>query len=182
MSIFICRKTVMAQNTKTHIFCLDDYRSFSDDVRERFSDTSRYKIDSFQAQQELVKHLMEDKEYALCKVAILGIHDTKEHIEMIDHLSMEIKKVDPKAGIILLIPIGKLEEVKKIVKFNIDAYIPQNINSILRIHNAVKKLISVKSIALFRKRRNISLTFLFAFIILSLLFIVIAWFKLPEYF
>ena len=172
----------MAKSIKTHIFCFDDYRSFSEDVKKRFSDPSRYKVISFQTRQEFLKHLEDEKEHTFCKVAILGMHDTREQLEMIDQLSVEIRKIDPKTGIILLIPVDKMEEVKKTVKFNIDAYIPQNTNSILRIHNIVKKLISENSIVRFRKRRNVSLTILFAFIILSLLLIVIAWFKLPEYF
>jgi hypothetical protein len=172
----------MAKTTKTHIFCFDDYRSFSEDVKKRFSDDTRYKVVSFLTRQEFVRHLEEDKEYALCKVAILGVHDTKEHIEMIDQLSMEIIKIDQKTGIILLIPVEKMNDVKKTVIHNIDAYIPRNANSILRIHNTVKKLISENGIIRFRKQRNFSLYILLIFIILSLLFVVFAWIKLPEYF
>ena len=32
----------MAKNIKTHIFCYDDHRGFSEDVRKRFTDLSRY--------------------------------------------------------------------------------------------------------------------------------------------
>lgn len=172
----------MAKTIKTHIFCFDDYRSFSEDVKKRFSDPARYNVISFQTRQEFLKHLDGEKEHIFCKVAILGMHNTNEQLEMIDHLSVEIRKIDPKTGVILLIPVEKMEEVKKTVKFNIDAYIPQNTNAILRIHNVVKKLISENSIVRFRKRRNVSLTFLFLFIILSLLLIVVARFKLPKYF
>ena len=70
---------------------------------------------------------------------------------------MEIKKIDHRTGLILIGPPDKMEEIKKTVKFNIDAFIPKNANSILRIHNTVKKLISEHSIGIFRKRRNISL-------------------------
>lgn len=172
----------MAKSIKTHIFCFDDFRSFSEDVKKRFSDTTRYKVISFKTRQEFLKHLEGEKEDTFCKVAILGMHDTREQLEIIDHLTVEIKKIDPTTGVILLIPEEKMDEVKKAIVFNIDAYIPQNTNAILRIHNMVKNLISEHNIIRFRKRKNVSLTFLIAFIILSLLFIVIAWFKLPEYF
>ncbi len=172
----------MAKSIKTHIYCFDDYRSFSDDVKKRFSDPERYKVESFQTRQELLEHLESEKKNTFCKVIILGIHDSKEQMEMIDHLSVESRKIDPGTGVILLMPPDKMEDVKKTVKFNIDAYIPRNTNEILRIHNTVKNLISEHSIVRFRKRRNASLAILLAFVALSLLFTVVAWFKFPDYF
>ena len=172
----------MAGNLKTHIYCYDDYRRFSDDVKKRFPDDSRYKVVSFQTTMELLSHIEDKNEKALCKVAIIGVHDNKDQMEMIDKLSVKIRNTDPRIGIILLIPADKVEEVKKIVKFNISAYIPVNANSVLRIHNIVKKIISEKSIIRYRKRRNLSLTVLLVFIFLSLLLILISWFRLPQYF
>jgi DNA-binding NarL/FixJ family response regulator len=172
----------MAQTKRTHIFCFDDHRNFSEDVKKRFSDTSRYRVESFQGRQELLNHLIEDKKYRLCKVAILGIHDTKEHIDLTDKLSVEIRRIDPSTGIILLIPVEKFEEIKKAIKVNIDAYIPHNSNSILRIHNIVKKLISENGIIRFRKRRNVSVYTLVVFIIASVLLLILASIELPNYF
>jgi DNA-binding NarL/FixJ family response regulator len=171
----------MAKNIKTHLFCYDDHRGFSEDVRKRFSDTARYKVISFQTREEFIDHLMEEKEHSFCKVAILGAHETKEQFEMIDQLTLEIKKIDQRTGLILLGPVDKMEEIKKTVKFNIDAYIPKNANSILRIHNTVKKLISEHSITIFRKRRNLTFYILLAFIAFSSLLFIIAYFRLPQY-
>jgi hypothetical protein len=95
---------------------------------------------------------------------------------------MEIKRIDPRTGLILLGPPDKMDEIKKTVKFNIDAYIPKNANSILRIHNTVKKLISEHSIGIFRKKRNFSFYILLGFILLSAILILFAYFKLPGYF
>jgi DNA-binding NarL/FixJ family response regulator len=172
----------MAKNIKTHIFCYDDHRGFSEDVKKQFPDTGKYTILSFQTIEEFLKHLEKEKEHKFCKVAILGLHETKEQFEMIDQLTMEIKRIDHKTGLILLAPPDKIEEIKKIVKFNIDAYIPKNTNSILRIHNAVKKLISQHSIGIFKKWRNISLYVLLTFLILDALFVLFAYFRMPEYF
>lgn len=172
----------MAKNIKTHLFCYDDHRGFSDDVRKRFQDNVRYKVLSFQTRDEFMNHIEEVRESNFCKVAILGLHDNKEQIEMIDHLTQDIKKCDHRTGLILLGPEDKMDGIKKTVKHNIDAYIPRNANSILRIHNTVKKLISEHSIGVFRKRRNISLYILFGFIILSALIVLAAYFRLPEYF
>jgi DNA-binding NarL/FixJ family response regulator len=172
----------MVKNIKTYLFCYDDHRGFTEDVRKRFTDTARYTVISCQTREEFVNHLEEEKDHNFCKVAILGAHETKDQFEMIDQLTMEIKKIDPRTGLILLGPPDKIEEIKKTVKFNIDAYIPKNANSILRIHNTVKKLISEHSIGIFRKRRNFSFYILLAFLLVSALLILIAYFRLPSYF
>lgn len=172
----------MAKNIKTHLFCYDDHRGFSEDVRKRFTDTSRYSVMSFQTREEFIGQLEKEKLNNFCKIAILGAHDTKEQYEMIDHLTMEIKKIDPRTGLIVIGPPDKMEEIKKIVNYNIDAFIPKNANSILRIHNTVKKRISEHNIGIFKKRRNFSLYVLLAFLILSALLAIATFFKLPGYF
>jgi hypothetical protein len=172
----------MTNNKITHLFCFDDLRDFSEDVRKRFADTSRYSVLSFPTSEELISHLEKEKEHNFCKIAIIGLHDTRENFEKTDHLTIEIKKIDSRTGLILVCSPDKIDEVKKAVKFNIDAYIPRNSNSVLRIHNTVKKLISEHSIGVFRKRRNFSLIILLSLIVLSVLLILIAYFQLPQYF
>jgi hypothetical protein len=172
----------MAKNIKTHLFCYDDHRGFAEDVRKRFTDTTRYTVISFQTREDIITHLEKEKEHNFCKVAILGVHDTKEQLEMIEQLTLAIKRIDQRTGLILLGPPEKMEEIKKLIKFNVDAYIPKNANSILRIHNIVKKLISEHSILIFRKKRNFSLYILLAFFLLSLLFTFFSYFKLPKFF
>jgi hypothetical protein len=172
----------MAKNIKTHLYCYDDHRGFTEDVRKRFNDLSRYSVESFQTREEFISHLEAAREHNYCKVAILGLHETKEQFDMIDKLTVEIKKIDARTGLILLGPADKMEEIKKTLKFNIDAYIPKNANSVLRIHNAVKKLISEHSIGIFRKKSNISTYVLLGFVLLAVILILVAWFRLPQYF
>ena len=172
----------MPKNINTHLYCYDDHRGFSEDIRKRFSDRSRYTVESFQTREEFINLLAEEKEGNFCKVAILGLHDTKEQFEMIDQLTVEIKKIDPGTGLILLGPSDKMEVIKKTLKFNIDAYIPKNTNSILRIHNTVKKLISEHSIGIFRKKRNLSFYVLLGFLLISVILIIVAYFRFPQYF
>ena len=172
----------MSKIVKTHIFCYDDHRAFAENVRKRFTDLSRYTVVSFQTREEFINRFEQEKEHACCKVAIFGLHDTKEQFEMIDKLTMEIKRIDHGTGLILLGPSDKMEVIKKTVKFNIDAYIPKNANSILRIHNAVKKMISEHCIVTFRKRSNRSVYVLFGFLLLTIILIIVAYFRLPQYF
>ena len=101
---------------------------------------------------------------------------------MADRLIAEIKKIDNRTGIILLAPPDKIEELKKTARMNVDSYVPKNANTILRVHNTVKKLISEHSLINFRRRRSVSTYILLAFIVLSLILGIVAWFRLPMYF
>jgi len=166
----------------TYLLCYDDHRNFTEDIRKRFSDVSRYKVESFHNVQDFMDNVRKEKEKSSCKVAIIGVPDAREQFEMVGEMTIDIKKVDPGTGLILLIPPDKVEDLKKSVRFNIDAYIPRNANTVLRIHNAVKKLISEQSIVIFRKRRNISIYVLLGFLVLVGLLIIVAWFRLPQYF
>ena len=166
----------------TYLICYDDHRTFTEDIRKRFSDTTRYTVESFHSQQEFIDHCRKETETKSCKVAIIGVPDAAEQFAMVEKLTTEVKKSDPETGLILLIPGDKMEGLKKVVRSNIDAYIPRNANAILRIHNTVKKFISEHNIAIYRKRRNFSLYVLLAFLILSALLILIAYIRLPEYF
>jgi hypothetical protein len=172
----------MAKNIKTHLFCYDDHRGFTEEVRKRFTDTDRYTVLSFQTREDFMKQFEKEKEHKFCKIAILGVHDTEEQWNMIEKFTADIKRTDYGTGLILIGSRDKLEEIKKSIKFNIDAYIPKNANSVLRIHNTVKKLISEHSIGIFRRRRNFSVYTVLGFLLLSLLLIAVAYFKFPQYF
>jgi DNA-binding NarL/FixJ family response regulator len=169
-------------NIKTHIFCYDDHRGFSEDVRRRFTDSSRYKVLSFNTREEFINQLEEERDHNFCKIAIIGLHDTGEQYDMINQLAREIMKIDHRTGLILIGPADKIEEIKKAERFNVDAYIPKNTNSILRLHNIVKKLISEHNINVFRKRRNFTLYVFLIFFLACILLILITRLKLPQYY
>jgi DNA-binding NarL/FixJ family response regulator len=173
---------LMAGIKMTYILCYDDHRSFTEDIRKRFSDETRYQVESYHNVQEFMENWRRDREKNSCRVAIIGVPDAKEQFEMIDEMTLDIKKADPAAGLILLVQPEKMDDLKKAVRFNIDAYIPRNSNSILRIHNAVKKLISEQNITIFRRKRNFSFYVLLGFLLLAGVLILIVWLKLPRYF
>jgi hypothetical protein len=173
----------MPAKARTYIFCYDDYRSFSEDIIRRFPDEARYKVFSFQVSGDLLSCIEKEKEKALCRVSILGMHDNLDQVSLIENLSQEIRNIDPDCGIILLVPPGKTEEVKKSKRFNsTTTYIPRNSNAVLRIHNTVKSLISERNIIRFRKRRNMSFSMMLIFIVLCLILVIFAKIKLPMYF
>jgi hypothetical protein len=172
----------MALNLKTHIYCYDDHRAFSEDMKKRFDDLDRYTVMSFQTAEEFTGMLIKEKESRFCKVAILGVHDTPDQIQMIEKLTMEIKKIDPLTGLILIVPAEKQEDIRKVIKYNINACIPKNANTVLRVHNTVKKLISEHSIGIFRRRRNFSIYVLISFLVISAIVVAVAYFRMPYYF
>ncbi|MBA4321460.1 MAG: hypothetical protein C0408_01450 [Odoribacter sp.] len=172
----------MATPVKTYLFCYDDHRNFGEDVKKRFSDLSRYTVVIFHNMDDFVNHLNMQKEHIFCKVAILGLQGTKENFEIIDQLTVEIKKIDRNTGIILLGPADKMDEIKKTIRINIDSYIPRNANQVLRIHNTVKKLISEHSLLIYRRKKKISFHILLIFLAAAILFAFIAFFKFPLYF
>jgi hypothetical protein len=172
----------MLKKIKTILICFDDHRGFSEEVRKRFTDASRYTVLSYPTRDEFIENIGLEKDLSFCMVAILGVHDTTEHFEFIGRLSAEVKRIAPLTGLILICPPDKIDEIKNTVRFNINAYIPKNSNTILRVHNIVKKLISEHSVGIYRKRRNLSLYLLIGFSVLALLSAVIAYINHPHYF
>jgi len=172
----------MHNKMKTHLICYDDFRWFSEEVRRKFDDTSRYNIVSFVTVEEYMLYLEKNKANKYSNIAILGAHDTTEQFEMIGRLVGEIKKIDSRNGIILLCTPDKMDEIKRIISSDIDAYISKNTNAMVRLHNAVKKFQSEHAINNFRKRRNFSFYLLAGFIIIYILLIVLAFFKFPIHF
>ena len=166
---------------KTYLYCLDDHKSFSEEVRKRFTDTARYRVEIFHNRDEMLSSLNKYADIKRCRVAILGIHDSGENFETTTGLVASIKKTDSRAGIIILTPPGRSEEIMKSIKFNVDAFIARNNNSVLRIHNTVKKLISEYNLHYYRRLRNISLYSLLLFLAVSVIVAALTYFKLHGY-
>ncbi len=170
----------MTKNPRTYLYCFDNHRTFTEEIKKKFNDHSRYVIHSFQMGDDPGKFIKIKGES--CKVAIIGVQDSREQTELTDHLTNALKKNDPFFGIILLCPPDKIEEIKKDIKFNIDAYILQNRNFVPRVHNVVKKIFSEYSIRIHKKRRNRSLLVVSGFIIFCLALLIIASIRFPGFF
>jgi hypothetical protein len=132
--------------------------------------------------EDFLRNLEKEKDHNFCKVAIIGLHESKENFEMADHLISDIKKIDAGTGILLLAPPEKMEELKKTARYNVDSYIPRNANTLLRVHNTVKKLMSEHSLLIFTHKRAVSMYVLGIFVVISLIFLAVARFRLPMYF
>lgn len=177
----------MAREQITEILCYDDHKALVntgifEDVRRRFSDSQRYKVLTFSNRDSFLEEIREKKNKAACRVTIFGIHDQEEHVEIINDLMIEVRQADTEAGLIILVSGDKAESIKQLLSINADAYIPKNDNAILRIHNAIKKMISVKNLALCLRRRNFSMVVLFGFLGLMLIFFLVSSLIFPDYF
>jgi len=172
----------MALSHKTHIFCLDDHRSFSEEIRKRFTDTSRYEVSVSYNADDLLRLLNMEKSKRVCKLIIIGLHDSRESYAGTEQLVNEIKKADPETGVLLVVSQERLNDAEKQLRFNIDAFIPRNSSTVLRVHNAVKKHISEHNLKIYRKRRNISFILLVICMVVAIIVLLVARIKFPEYF
>jgi len=172
----------MAASGKTHIFCLDDHRAFGEEIKKRFSDTSKYEVTVSHNEDDFLKLFFAEKSKKVCKVIIIGMHDSRDNYQVTEDLISKIKSTNPETGILLIVNPEKVEEASKKLRFNVDLFIPRNSNMILRVHNAVKKHISGHNLRICRKRRNISLMVLAVFLAVSLIILFIARLKFPHYF
>src|SRR5512133_2007672 len=173
---------IYMKNIRTHLYCYDDHRGLAEEIKKKFADLSRYSVLAFQVRDEYLERFEKDREDKFCKIAILGLHENADNYELFDHLAQEIKKTDPRTAVIIVCPPDRMEEIRKTLKFSIDAFIPRNPNSILRIHNSVKKLISEFNISVLRRRRNVSLIIFSVFLVVALFMLILAYFRMPAYF
>jgi AmiR/NasT family two-component response regulator len=167
----------MALHEKTYLYCLDGHMNFTGDIRKRFSDNTRYLVSSVASQEEFIELLEKEKENRYCKIALIFVHEPEDRLESIEKLAVVVKSIDKKTGLVLLIPGEKTEAVKKAVRFNIDAYIPEGINTMLRVHNAVKKIMSEYNLMRLRKLRNLSLLILFIVVLISSIILLAVYMK-----
>ena len=167
---------------KIHLFCFDDHRSASEDVKRLFGSKPGFTVYLFQSINDLINKVINEKSRNFCRIVIISIHDNREQYELVEKTTLEIKKADFKTGLILIVPPEKLDDVKKNIRFNIDAYIPRNGNSNLRLNNSVTKLISEFNLILLRNRRTLSLRILIAVCFISILALILSYIFLPVYF
>lgn len=172
----------MKKKILTHILCYDEFRGFAGDLKKRFTDPEKYIFKTFGSKHDLMAAVSSEKKAHICRVAVIGIHDSSDQFGLTEKLTREIKQADSDSGLILIVPQEKTEEIQKAIRFNIDAYVPRNSNAPLLVHNAVKKLVSEYNLRIFRKKRNRAFLVLALFLILSVLILLIARLSLPEYF
>jgi hypothetical protein len=166
----------------TYLFCLDEKKSYSVEVRRRFNDATRYEVLVSQSRHELLNLVKQYRQARGLKVALLPFADTSDQNEPVKTIAAEIEMVVPDIVIILLVSGEVPEEL--VAKSGINAYswVPATNNSVLRIHNSVKKLISEENLTRKIKRKKRVLGVLMASVIAVLLLLLYSRFRFPQYF
>ena len=167
---------------RTYIFCLDDHKSFSEDVKNRFSDPTKYFVEVTHNREDFMKSIRKEDEPGIYRIAIIGLYDSKDNMEYTESIISGIRESAPETAVLLITPQDKTEEIRDNSKLTADYFIPKNTNAILRIHNSVKKLISEHNLSLYSKRKKLSTLILVFFLIASAFFLLVARFVLPGYF
>lgn len=169
----------MGRTLKTHLFIYDERKLFTGEIARKFDDPARYEISSFHVGDEFIRSVCMKQDRRSCVIAILGTGEAAEHaVSMVEKL----KSARHIKGIILLCPPDKTDEIRKSASVAIETCIPQNSNSVLRLHNLVKKIFSEHTINIYRIRRNRSAAVLGIFLLLAALLFLGAMARLPQYF
>ncbi len=167
--------------SRTYIYILDDHRNISEDVKNRFSDHDRYAVKSYQNDMEFRKQVMVNGKRNTCRIAIIVLNDNCGQAEMAKKLADDIKAHNFRTVVILVYRADKIDDIASEVT-NADAWIPKNNNSLLRIHNMVKKIISEHTIEIIKRKRNLALFVMLTFTLLSVISAIIAGLFYPNYF
>jgi hypothetical protein len=122
---------------------------------------------TFSSKQELMGSFSREAGHAFCRVAVLSLYDDAGQGIIAEEAFRELSELDRDAGLVIIYPESRGEEVRKMKGINPDAFIPRNNNSILRLHNFVKKVMSERNLEISRKRRNLSIFVLLGFLALS---------------
>ncbi|MBM3420646.1 MAG: hypothetical protein FJY11_05870 [Bacteroidetes bacterium] len=166
----------------TYIFCHDEKRNFSVEVRRRFNDAGRYEVIVSTGRHELLNMVKERRAGRLLKVALLPMAGTPDQNDNIRLLAEELRTISPDIQIILLVGGESPEEL--VIKSGIRPYswVPLSNNSVLRIHNSVKKLISEETLTRKSRRLKIAFRFMLAFAAASFMLVLYARLRFPQYF
>ncbi len=166
----------------TYLFCLDEKRSYSVEVKRRFNDSTRYEVITSQSRHEFLNLVKQYRAGRSTRIALLPFADTHDQNDPVKTIAAEIREVNPDIIIILLVSGESPDELVAKSGINPFAWVPATNNSVLRIHNAVKKLISEKNLTMKTRRIRRTGRILVGLIIAALLVLVYSIFRFPQYF
>lgn len=166
---------------KTHIICYDDFRWFSEDIKNNFG-LAEYTVATFMNVDEFMQELEKDKDPDFCRIVVLGAHDTTENFVMIGRLASEIKALNNSTGVVIIGTADKIEEIKKVIPAEGCFCMPKNSNMALRLLNIVKKHEGEYESVIYKRKRNNAVYSLIGLGSLVILLSVLAWIMLPRLF
>ena len=150
--------------------------------KRRFNDSTRYEVLASQSRHEFLNMVKQYRSGSSTKVALLPFADTHDQNDPVKTIATEIQAVSEDIIIILLVSGDSPDELVAKSGINPYAWVTATNNSVLRIHNVVKKLISEKNLTMKTKRIRRTGRILVGVIIAALLFLVYSIFRFPQYF
>ncbi len=162
----------MAVKEFTHLFCLDDKKSYSAEIKNRFSDSSRYNVIVSSSPSEIINSVKSSQAKKCFKVAVIPLPDKPDKRSAAESFAMSLLSESPDINIILMTHGDRPANLP----FPFYSSVPANNNSIHRIHNSVKRLISEVALDSRRKRVRISSIVLAMTTLFSLGALYLAWY------
>lgn len=156
---------------KIKLFCLDDHRSFSDEIRKKFADDHRFQIYSTNNKEEYIKTLSLQQSKLSVIVPIAAIHNNREQIESLNQVFRDPRLEKFFQSVILLVPPEKYEELCLETTIPAYSFIPRNTNFMLRLNNTIKKMVSEHNLITQKYARNVFLWILISVTALILFFL-----------
>lgn len=166
----------------THILVYDYHRHFSEKIIKRFPDKSRYTLSFFINKQAFINHCQAISGTNSCVVSIIFYNEPIETIGLLNDFLSAIKETCANTSIIIVSLLSNLEEIKMRLTTNIDDIIPVNNNTILRIHNTVKRVFIEYNILYYRKRRDNTLKFTILVLATAIITFLTTYYLHPEIF
>lgn len=166
----------------TYLFCLDEKKSYFSEVNRRFNDADRYEVLTSHGRHEFLNMIRQYRQNRGFKVAILPFANTSDQYQPVKTIAAGIKTLIPDVVIILLVSGDAPEEL--VAKSGIEPYswVPATNNSVLRIHNSVKKYISEENLSHKIKRKRKAFRVFVASVVLALLFLLFSMLRYPSFF
>lgn len=167
---------------KTNIICFDEHRHFTAQIKNSFSDTDRYHIASFNNRQAFTDYCKKVKDDGTFNIAIIGLFEFGTDTEFFENLMAKIGEAAGEIHIIVIASPCKIEYYKDRAATEADVFIPYNSNAILRVRNAVQRMIAGYHVVRLEKCRNNSLSVMAVFLFVGGLLLLLVRLKWPVLF
>ncbi len=168
----------------SYIFLFDPTRLISDEVRERFNNVHKYRLENFTDLNEVTQSLKKvprGRKYARICIYVMngGLAGDNEKKD-IDEFYSRIKQIDPEMNVICLVNNRETEKKSGFPPSCIA--VQNNDNAILRITNHILGIISKENLERKYLSAKRSVQTLILFILFTIALAIASYFLFPQYF
>ncbi len=179
---------VITKKTKAtaYIYLIDELKHYYEDILEEYSNPEKYLTKAYTSEHRFFADL--EKELPPLTVPRILIYVANRHLTAEEPIKDVLRFLDRLYAIspgfeVIVITSQKIESTDhRLRERGVVALIPDNENAMLRIDNLIKGSISRHTIRIKHKAASRSIHFMGLYLLLVLIFAVVAWFLFPEYF